>query len=498
MEAAKYAMSPWGRRSEITRMRQAWPSTALGSASRAHQLRIARHKELQLKRNSVTVRATQAFETTHRAQSELRRKAAHTLQFMQSLAQETHELTQKMHFAAVKIQALVRGHLVRVHNEQLFLQTHTQVLSSTLDSLQVDLQDMRLTLGETVQAAAVRIQKVYRAYRVRKATKLMLVQSKMYWNRVREGVAGVVQAWFRAQIAREVLKARVEEVKREEKLKIIRRKLAFITIKRLMHAPLLAFRVKKMKIVKKRQRKMARLDAISRLKSETLPAIQPASAQVPLSEANLALPELNSVPEPLLSEVSEVAVYLQPLGRAKGRLSLPTVAFLQHSADTVAQRPVPKSRPQTKAAHSRRSQRSRGSARRPGGYLLSTQSSLYRCERSSEEPLYANRPSKPPSTSVQKPTEAWLRFSTLRQDLRLELTGRPKEPLWRYATRASGLETLPSTPFTDLRGSVSPGPSRLNTARMPGRRLLSSEMVRPEDQPDSRLHYARLSLSTLS
>lgn len=495
METAKFAASPWGRRSEITKVRQAWPSSALDSASRAYKQRVARHKELQVKRSSVTVRFRQAFETQHRAQSELRRKKAEMVKFEQSFAQETHELTQKMHFAAVKIQSLVRGHLIRVHNEQLFLQNHSQMLTSTLQSLHLDLEDMRLTLGATVQAAALRIQKVYRACRVRKTTKLMLIQSKKHWNQVREAAAGVMQAWLRTQMAKEMLEMRKEEGKREEKLRIIRRKLAFMTIKRLLHAPLMAYRAKKQKIVKKKQRKMARLDAISRLKSEILPSIQPVSSQIPLLE----VPEQNSIPEPVLSEISEVTAHFQPLGRATGRLSLPTVAFLQHSADTVAFRPLPKSRPQTKAVHSREGLRKRGGRGRQGGYLLGTESSQYRSERKSGEGRYMHRPaSKPPSTSLQKPTEAWLRFSALRQDLRLELTGRPKEPIWHYTTRVSGLESLPSTPFTDLRGSVSPGQSRLNTARMTGRRLLSSEMVRPEDQPDSRLHYDRLSLSTLS
>jgi hypothetical protein len=349
---------------------------------------------------------------------------------------------------------------------------------------------MRLTLGVTVQEAAVRIQKVWRAFRVRKGTKLMMIESKKHWDKVREGVAGVIQAWFRAEMGKDEVKMRKLEAERGRKLEVIRKRLALITIKRLMHAPLVAYRVKKQKIVKKKQRKIARLDAISRLKSEVLPAIQP---------SDLPVPELSTVPEPVLSDFSEAANPLQPLGRTTGRLSLPTVAFSQYSADTVALRQFPRSRPQTKAVIIRQTKRSR--VRRPGGYLLSTQSSLYRYERSSGEEIGTHQPaSKPPSASLQKPTEAWLRFSVLRKDLRLELTNRPKEPVWRYATRASGLESLPSTPFTDLRGSVSPGHSRLNTAGITGRRLLSSEMVRPqeEDQPDSRLRYERLSLSTLS
>lgn len=474
-------------------MRQAWPSTAFSTATRGKRLRTARDKELQLKRSSITVRFTQVLETHHRAQSELRRKTAQTLAFSLNLTQEAHELSLKMHSAAIKIQSFLRGHLVRIHNERFFLQNQSKNLSSTLESLQFDLKEMRLTLGVTVQEAAVRIQKVWRAFRVRKGTKLMMIESKKHWDKVREGVAGVIQAWFRAEMGRDEVKTRKLEAERGRKLEVIRKRLALITIKRLMHAPLVAYRVKKQKIVKKKQRKIARLDAISRLKSEVLPAIQP------LLAADLPVPELSTVPEPLLSDFSEVANPLQPLGRTTGRLSLPTVAFSQYSADTVALRQFPRSRPQTKAVIIRQTKRSR--MRRPGGYLLSTQSSLYRYERSSGEEIGTHQPaSKPPSASLQKPTEAWLRFSVLRKDLRLELTNRPKEPVWRYATRASGLESLPSTPFTDLRGSVSPGHSRLNTAGITGRRLLSSEMVRPqeEDQPDSRLRYERLSLSTLS
>lgn len=397
-----------------------------------------------------------------------------------------------MHSAAVKIQSFIRGHLIRVHNERFFLQNQSKNLASTLESLELDLKEMRLTLGGRVQEAAVRIQKVWRGFRVRESTKLMMIESKKHWEKVREGTAGVLQAWFRANIGKEAMKMRKLEVERGKKLEIIRKKLALIDIKRLMHAPLAAYRAKKQKIVKKKQRKMARLDAISRLKSEVSPTIPPLTADFPV-------PELSTVPEPVLSDLSDTAPPLHPLGRTTGRLSLPTVAFSQRSADTVPLRQFPRSRPNTKAVVMRKTRRS--GFRRPGGYLLSTQSSLYRYEQSSVEETSTKQPaSKPPSASLQKPTEAWLRFSVLRKDLRLELTNRPKEPMWRYATRASGLESLPSTPFTDLRGSVSPGHSRVNTARIAGRRLLSSEMVRPqeEDQPESRFRYERLSLSTLS
>ena len=402
----------------------------------------------------------------------------------QRVEEEWGRLEERQVTAARKIQAMVRGHFVRMRMQRLLLTHQSTQLQSSLLSLQRDLSHLRLSLGFTVQHAALTIQKHVRGHQIRKKIRDLVVKNKEYWESVRNKAVLVIQTWFRRKIEGEVYEEMREKKEIMLKLAVIRRKLALLTIKKLLHEPIIAYRLQKQKVIRKKQRKMARLEAITRLKSETLPVI-------PANQS--AAEEMGDTMQPELSEASEVVVSIQPIGRHRCRLSLPTVSFQQYSSNTVVLRPLPKAPTLSPHPRTRFTRTSASPRRHRGRYMLSTESSQYRSERSSVEERIHIPPAsiKPPPERILQPTEAWKRFTSLRKELFVGLTSQVKPPLWRYSGRNPGLDSVPSTPLTSLRDSATPG----NSTR---RHLLSSQMVRPrEDLMDTQREQQETSLSMI-
>ena len=444
-------------------------------------------------------------------------------------------MTERMETSAVKIQALVRGHLTRTKLQSPLIAHQQAQLHSTIASLSATMDHCRLTFGYRVQAAAVTIQRVFRGYMVRKQTGRMLREHRKVWEGLRNRSVLVLQCWLRTVLDRKKVQGLEAQRNIGKKLQTIKERLAILTIRKYMQPYIAAYKLKKQKLARKRMRRNMRLEAYLQKqkpsKTATLPTFQPKeNSTTPKAPQSPSLEQaFNATQVPFATAIdpgfddcsgeSEDSLALHPLTRTKviRNYYRPTVAFLQYSAASVVIRPPPKASTVEKRRWAwgqgkggeggRRGVKTAAEKVRDFRYLRDTESSQFRYDPEYEFPSVAkpkNTSSKPIPESVKRPTQAWLHFSAHRQSLRLSLENKMKEPTWHYTTRSCGLETLPITPLTSTRGIASPGRSDLSTARTRGRhRPLTSEMgsigpMMEEDPGEAGMRSGLLSMSTLS
>ena len=305
------------------------------------------------------------------------------------------------------------------------------------------MRDLLLNVGYGAHTAAISIQKCFRGRRVRLELKGALVELRKRKAELRDQSVLLLQCLARRQFAREELQFRLETAQRDTALAAIRKRLALLTIRKLLYPKIIAVkRAEKELILKQRKRRILRLhlllqrqrraskrsigfpietDTGSPISRSSKGELRPKeSIIVPQVEAEAGKVEIKAKTaikaETCASELEDFSskgeeiVPMQPLGRLRTHhgYSRPTASSVERSL------PFPSLALPTHLLPSPTN------LPRSPHYLSGTRSSRLRSDPNYHIPVTLHKPLRSLSPTLGRylqPTETWNRYSTMRKAL---------------------------------------------------------------------------------
>lgn len=338
---------------------------------------------------------------------------------------------------------MTRRKVETVSTIQVWIEREKALLGRFVSKLEANMRDLLLNAGFRAHTAAISIQKSYRGHRVRLELKAVLVELRKMKAELREQSILLIQCFFRRQFAREELKFRLEMAQRATTLAAIRKRLAILTIRKLLYPKLIAVkRAEKELILKRRKRRILRLHLLLQRQQRTSKRLigsptetdtgSPISRSskgelrpkesiiVPQVEAEAGAVEIRAKTaikvetcesefEDFSSKGEEI-VPMQPLGRLRIQhgYSRPTASSVERSLPfpslTLPTDLLPSPLNLPRSPH----------------YLSGTHSSRLRSDPNYHIPVIQHKPLRSLSPNLGRylqPTEAWNRYSTMRKAL---------------------------------------------------------------------------------
>ena len=310
-----------------------------------------------------------------------------------------------------------------------------------LAKIEGNMKNLLLNTGYCAQLAATCIQKCYRGHKIRLQYRPVFVEFREKKAKIEFSAVLLLQTVFRRKFAWQELQIRMKMAHRKATLEVIRKRLAILTIRKLLYPKLIAVkRAEKLEFVRRRKRRLVRLQAFLQQKRgsrrllgtavepETVPAASWSSKGEFRPQEPITFPEvvfLSAKPEisgnarkPTaldsdledMSSIGEGIVPIQPLGRIHTRrgYSRPTASSVERSLPfpslTLPAEMIPTPAALPRSPH----------------YLSGTNSSRLRSDPNYAIPVTRHKPLRSLSPNLGRylqPTEAWSRYSTMRKTL---------------------------------------------------------------------------------
>lgn len=218
-------------------------------------------EQLYLKQNLLHL------QTEIRTNAQTKRKMQEKWEEMVESEISNHKfLISQRHLAAITIQRHIRGFLARILTEQDIIDIKDRKLNALISESSIETLNIMLNLGAILVPATILIQKAYKRY---------LVRCRIFWLRKcfqkhlfdkDDAACKIIKKGISMMVHHQSLKA-IGFIKiRERKLKIIRQKLAILTVKEFWKSRKLTFKQIKEKIqrIKRRQAALQNKEAYAK------------------------------------------------------------------------------------------------------------------------------------------------------------------------------------------------------------------------------------------